>query len=361
MAKRKQPKISNDALTVPISDLMPSGESLRRGPVYDKIKHARKEDDVNLDHGIWATEPKTADWDTVIETAATALKEKTKDLRLAGWLTEAWTAKYGVAGCKQGIELLIALVEQFWDTVHPPIDDDGDFDGRIAPFGWLDGQAASRLKRLTLIDPETRDNRALNWLDWERATQLERSGKSPSEGQVGTAEFMTAVLLTATPFYREMASELEGLHTAVGQLEEAVDTRCGEPVTALYQLKDTISALRGFVKRALAQKGETETNETEAASEDGAADEEGPVADDQPAGGVRQGPIRNRAEAYQRLAEAADYLMRVEPHSPVPHLVKRAVNWGNMSFADLIQELVNDRNNLFGIYQLLGLGDPNQR
>lgn len=362
MTERKLPKIANDELTVPISDLMPSGESLRRGPVYDKIKLARKEDDPALDHGIWATEPKVADWDTVISTAVSALKDKSKDLRIAGWLTEAWTAKYGVPGCVQGIELIRSLVEQFWDTIHPPIDEDGDFDGRIAPLGWLNGQLATRLKRVTLIDPEKRDRQALTWLDWETASLLERSGKSPAAGQVSTAEFMTAVLLTPTPFYRALATDLDALKEAVDALEDAVDTRCGEPVTALYQLKDAVGALRGFVKRALNQKGE---NETPTAADGGAAteDEEAPVAEeDVPAGGgARRGPIRNRAEAYQRLAEAADYLMRVEPHSPVPHLVKRAVSWGNMSFADLIQELVNDRNNLYGIYQLLGLSDPNER
>jgi len=361
MTERKLPKIDNDELTVPISDLMPSGESLRRGPVYDKIKLARKEDDPVLDHGIWATEPKSADWDTVILAASTALKDKTKDLWIGCWLAEGWAAKYGVAGARQGIELLTTLVEEFWDTLHPPIDDDGDFDGRIAPFGWLNSQLATRLKKVTLIDPEKRDRQALTWLDWERATLLERSGKSPTDGQVTTADFMTSVLLTAVPFYRVLAEDLAALRTAVDTLEETVDARCGEPVTALYQLKGAVEALQGFVKRALSQKGETES-EAEAGPDDAVGDEEGgPVAEDMPAGGGRRGPIRNRAEAYQRLAEAADYLMRVEPHSPVPHLVKRAVSWGNMSFADLIPELVNDRNNLFGIFQLLGLGDPSQR
>lgn len=361
MSERKLPKTPIEKLTVPISDLMPSGESLRRGPVYDKIKLARKEDDPVLDHGIWSTEPKTADWDTVIKTAVDALETKTKDLRIAGWLAEAWTAKFGVPGCTHGIELLRALVEQFWDTIHPPIDEDGDFDARIAPFGWLNAQLAERLKRVTLIDPDKRDRQALSWLDWERASLLERTGKSPGPGQVSTADFMTAVLLTPTPFYRTLAADLQALTAEIAALEEAVDTRCGEPVTALYQLKDAAESLRDFVRRALAQKGETDPK-ADGAEAPGDAEEEPVVADiDDGGGGARRGPIRNRAEAYQRLAEAADYLIRVEPHSPVPHLIKRAVSWGNMSFSDLIQELVYDRNNLAGIYQLLGLGDPNQR
>ncbi len=66
-------------------------------------------------------------------------------------------------------------------------------------------------------------------------------------------------------------------------------------------------------------------------------------------------PICSRSEAYRRLAEAADYLLRTEPHSPTPYLVKRAIGWGNMSLTELLMELVNSENDLAGIYNLLGI------
>ena len=69
------------------------------------------------------------------------------------------------------------------------------------------------------------------------------------------------------------------------------------------------------------------------------------------------GPIRNRAEAYRRLAEAAAYLLRTEPHSPTPYLVKRAVAWGGMTLTELLQEFVHNPNDLRAIYTLLGIRD----
>ena len=66
-------------------------------------------------------------------------------------------------------------------------------------------------------------------------------------------------------------------------------------------------------------------------------------------------PIRSRAEAYQRLAEAADYLMHTEPHSPVSYLIKRAVTWGSMPLTELLQEIVSDHNDLQAILILLGM------
>jgi type VI secretion system protein ImpA len=75
-------------------------------------------------------------------------------------------------------------------------------------------------------------------------------------------------------------------------------------------------------------------------------------------GALSVGPIRSRAEAYRRLAEAADYLIKTEPHSPVPYLVKRAIGWGGMNLQDLLPELVRNNSELSEIYRLLQFGRP---
>ena len=67
------------------------------------------------------------------------------------------------------------------------------------------------------------------------------------------------------------------------------------------------------------------------------------------------GLIRSREEAYRRLAEAADYLLRTEPHSPTPYLVMRAVAWGNLPLTGLLQELVQNEGDLQQLYKLLGM------
>jgi type VI secretion system protein ImpA len=53
------------------------------------------------------------------------------------------------------------------------------------------------------------------------------------------------------------------------------------------------------------------------------------------------------------LNEAADFLARTEPHSPAPYLVRRAIAWGSLRFEDLVQELVQNKNELDTIYKLL--------
>ena len=70
------------------------------------------------------------------------------------------------------------------------------------------------------------------------------------------------------------------------------------------------------------------------------------------------GPINNREDAYRMLEAVADYLQRTEPHSPTPYLVKRAVSWGRMSLADLMQEIVREEGDIARYFSLLGIKEP---
>lgn len=354
------PQVALDALLEPISTLMPSGESLRRSFTYDQIKEARRADDPNLAQGVWQTDVKRADWGKVADLCVEALEKKSKDLRIAAWLAEAWLKRHGPSGAAYGFNLIEGLVERFWDTLHPPIEDD-DLDGRMAPLMWINEKLSVELKAVSLTDPQAQEPEHLSWNDWEKASMIERSGHKPGPDDVTTSHFMTCVLLTPGSFYRQLDRDLSELWEATASLEAALDKRCGQPMAALWQFRETLTSIREFVGRALDQKAEEEpeADTDEAPQGEGATMAMAREDDvDIAQGKVRWGPIRNRAEAYQRLAEAADYLMRKEPHSPTPHLVRRAVSWGNMSFAELIQELVQDQTDLRQIYALLGMPMP---
>ena len=46
----------------------------------------------------------------------------------------------------------------------------------------------------------------------------------------------------------------------------------------------------------------------------------------------------------------------MDPHSPVAFLIRRAIRWANMSFEDLLVELVKDDNTLKHVTETLGIG-----
>ncbi len=122
-------------LLQPIAGDNPSGANLRYDPVYDQIKEARRQDDMGP-QGDWQRERKVADYRQVVDLAGKAIAERSKDLQLAVWLTEAALHREKFAGLQQGLDLLRGMLEQFWDTLYPEIED-GDLEPRIVLLGWV--------------------------------------------------------------------------------------------------------------------------------------------------------------------------------------------------------------------------------
>lgn len=53
------------------------------------------------------------------------------------------------------------------------------------------------------------------------------------------------------------------------------------------------------------------------------------------------GAPQSREDAYRQLALIAEYLMRYEPHSPVPYMIQRALEWGSKPLPVLLRELMS--------------------
>ena len=127
--------LREDLLT-PIPGDNPSGAYLYYAPIYDKIKEARRHEDDTGPSGVWARERKAADWNLVIKLAGEALATQSKDIQLAVWLAEAYFKKEGFLLLRDSFILLRQLVETFWDTIYPLVEE-GDAEFRATPLSWL--------------------------------------------------------------------------------------------------------------------------------------------------------------------------------------------------------------------------------
>src|SRR4030095_2829328 len=80
--------IDVEALLAPIPGENQAGESLQYQGTHDEIREARRADD-DLEQGDGKRDLKVADWRQVSSLATDALSEKTKDVQICAWLTEA--------------------------------------------------------------------------------------------------------------------------------------------------------------------------------------------------------------------------------------------------------------------------------
>ncbi len=131
----------------PISDAQPGGADLAFSPELDAIAHARKFDDPSLDQGEWVTDLKEADWGFVVERCAQLLETRSKDLRLAVWLTEAAAYRHQLQGLAEGWRVLAGLCERFWDQGLFPESDD-DHEQRIGNLAWILARTPALLRTM---------------------------------------------------------------------------------------------------------------------------------------------------------------------------------------------------------------------
>ncbi len=381
-----------DKLAAPVSEEEPEGESLRYEGTYDQIQEARRRDDPNLAQGVWETRLKQADWDKVIQLGVRALETRTKDLQIAVWVLEAWVHRFGFEGVQQGLELLFRLCEGFWDTVYPKMED-GDYEARVRPFEWINEKLTVQLKLIPLSAPTLHDHVPYNFADYELAGRNENQARKSQEAKdrletdLSYARFFASCDLTPPEFYQKLVACVEGARDRLRNLEGYLDDRCGKQSPSLLKFREVLKSVSRLLHEILQRRGlnseasapvaaaepetpseedQTVTSEPVPATENPAGPDtvSDPAAGEAPAGPaapVPSGPIRTRREAYRRLEEIADFLHQIEPHSPTPYLIRRAVAWGNMTLDQLLLEIVRDDNDLRFIYELLGIqGDQSE-
>jgi len=355
--------IDIDRLLQPIPGDDPAGADLRYEGIYDELREARREDDPSLPQGVWAADLKRADWARLRELAVGALAERSKDLQIAAWLVEGLTRLEGPRGLADGLNLVTALCHAFWPSLYPKMEDD-DLEYRLGIFYWVNEKLPLALQHVPVTRVTGAEADDYVWEDWQKAQlmdvmaqrQRKEFEKAEAEGAVTRARFLTSVGLTPSPFYHQLDEDLAAAIGAHGRLAEALDTLCGRDAPSLARLAEPLQQMRAFVETVLNDRGEAMTapaqppeDQTDAPAPADSAEPAEPVE------GVGWGPLRSRDDAYRRLAEIAEYLNRIEPHSPTPYLIRRAVAWGNMSLAELLHELMAEGGDLGTTARLLGL------
>lgn len=335
---------SNAELLEPIPGANPSGTYLRYDPLYDQIKEARREDD-DLPQGDWATSRKVADWPLVVRLTTDALKKKTKDLQIAAWLAEAWLKREGVAGLRRGIDLLHELVQRYWDTVHPEIDD-GDAEMRAAPLEWV----GLKFDLPVRLAPLTQDGYSLIDLRVSRTVPTKEQADEDSDraaereaaiedGKITPEEFERSFTATPKAWYRELATEIDAAQAALDALDASCTERFEDLRPGFGPLRSALQDVKQAAGQLLSRKLELEPDpptETIAELESAPAADgtgAGDTAGAAEAGGrtvsLSAGP-KDRDEAAQWVAAAARKLRQEQPTDPAPYLMLRGLRWGEL-------------------------------
>lgn len=340
-----------DLLLAAVSGPSPCGEDLSFSSEFDAIQEMRRADDPTLDQGEWVTALKSADWSGVLAECEQLLSQRTKDLRVAAWLTDARARLAGYAGLADGLTLYRLLCEEFWDHLHPRLED-GDAEQRGGSLRWLLAQVESLAHRL----PVLREGAAVCSLSDMALAQtlsrkLEPAGGAPAgEGRITLEDIAALSRKTPPGFLAENLCDVQRAQQALEQLQGLALVRLGEHGPGFAGARSALADAALAVER-LAREADTSGVPIAAAqpvvSAYGAPQSDAEVS--------AMGPLRTRAQALQQLRMVADFFRRTEPHSPVAYLAERAAQWGDMPLHAWLRTVLKDQGALSQVEELLGV------
>lgn len=355
-----------DALSRPVDDSEPAGQDLEYSGVAELERFAAGTPgviDPKSQELVGAEEP---NWRKVAE-MSTELLGKTKDLRVAAWLTRAELANRGLPGLSDGLKLIATLVETFWESLYPKLDrDEGDDPiermnvlANLSPdpsqsYGSASTEALLRaLRSAPIVESREVGRYTVRDLDY----MLGRM--QPPEGQTAPAAgLLVAAWKTGDPVANQ--EKRDGIAIGLASIQAIVrlfsDHSGQRPNLDLLQ-----QTLRRVGEFYAAQDAEAAAAAAAAAGDGAEGDgSDGEIGGGNAAGGKppRSGGLASRADAVRILQQVAEFLRKAEPSSPAPMFVDRAIKLLQMDFNAIVKELMPDSRDRIEMLGGISLEEP---
>lgn len=278
-----------------------------------------------------------------VRQAALHLLERTRDLRVAAYLTRALLNTDGLPGFADGLALLEGLLERYWSSVYPQLDPDDNSDPtlRVNIIAALcDPEATLRaLREIPLVSSRVLGR--FNLRDIQIAagvltpTTAKEKAEPPTQAKIdGAFQDADREELKAT------AGAVVEAVTRVERIEALLTDQVGaSQAPDMSALGRILKEIRQVLTEQMQRLGIKLVEEIPMDVEAG----EG-LAPDTPGAAVTVqrmvvGEIANREDALRMLDKICDYFQRYEPSSPVPFLLRRARNLATKDFMEILQDL----------------------
>ena len=262
-------QIDIDALLAPVPGDNPAGEDQRYGQAYDEIKEARK-DVITYDPEGKPNMEKKADWNKVVALSLDALIQKTKDLQIAVWLTEALLITENFEGFNVGLKIINGLLGKYWENLYPPIEED-DLEFRTAPLEFMNEKISTIIKSIPITDPKVADG--ISYQQWQESRTVgyekdilnkygdvdenkKRRRDEMIEEKKMPAEQVDGVLSKCpVSFYELIAKHLMTSKEELKRLNQIVDEKFGSQTPRLSDLWNVIEDFQRVILKLLEEKG----------------------------------------------------------------------------------------------------------
>ena len=153
--------------------------------------------------------------------------------------------------------------------------------------------------------------------------------------------------------------EIEACSLELKALDDSTTEKMKEFAPSFSNLREAIQNCQTLTEQIKKRKGVVEVEKPNAVDQTGPEVTGAPTASTTVTStGVIERQMQSREQIYKQLAEAARLLEKLEPHSPIPYLIKHSVELGELSFPQLMQRLLQNGDVLKDLNRRLGIKSP---
>ena len=325
-----------EELLAPIEGELPAGPDLRSSNEYAEIEKAFLDADQPSSMTPAGVDGEPGEgFDEVVELSSEFLRSNSKDLKVAVFLTAALLRVEGFKGFANGLEVILGLLKEYWDTLHPGIPSRGP---TLDWFGSDDLSYAIFLMPLTEFG-----HRYKEYKEWASAEEERKKAKAkPGAKKAGDSgdsgeEFESAFGQTSREWYEELVSSLNRCNETLATLDafgkekfKEADEKPPRYASLADALKRVTSAADDLLGRKPAppKPVEPEPKADPDADAPGGGNGEGDAGPSKPAA-VSAMP-KTKEEAAALVAVASGVMRRESPGDPAAYLLIRGLRWGEL-------------------------------
>ncbi|EIC30787.1 MULTISPECIES: type VI secretion system protein TssA [Methylomicrobium] len=326
-----------DELLEEISPDSPCGDYLEYDSAYLELAkdiQGKPEDPIT---GEKAQPPNWRD----IQKSALAILKRSKDLQVAVYLTRALIPLEGIPGFRDGLSLLLGLLEKYWVEIHPVLDPDdnldptmrinileelNNFDSVLRPLSLAPLADSKAVGRYSLRDIQISTDK-ISLPEGETRTDLGVIKAAFQELPPESIAFMYQAIVESVDLVRRL-QDFVNIQVGIGN---------GADLSSLASLlKEMQSAHNQYAPMAAQETAEL------SGEEEPAGDQASQQANLPRKQNVGVGEINSRQDVLKALDLICKYYRESEPSSPVPILLHRAKRLVTADFMEILQNLLPD-------------------
>lgn len=310
--------------TEPIAGESPTGENAQGDDAFTRITdsfraltsmEARSSDEIQ------AAGESRPTWKAIGEDSFTLLKDRSKDMRLASYLTIALFHEEGFNGLAAGLKVMRGLLENFWENLFPPL---RLMRGRKSALEFIVSAVAGG------EDGTGGLLRALGGKELE-AWDETRAGH-PSDSQFDKA-------------YAELQGKCDAVKDAGESLkaivEKVYELFPDEQFPLVSPLVSTLEAVERDLNETLERDKKPDPSAEPSAAGGASADAGGArpaAAASRPAAALPEAAPESAADIYDLLVKVAPVLRKENPSGPAAYRLMRMGVWGEVTEAPPVSE-----------------------